>query len=150
MDECSSATPEFTDEETKLGNKNASGKKLGQHKGNYLKECGFCIYCSYYAIYQPQLVTTSYNYIFLALRRQISPLALYQVPSKSATVDYLPTINTIPPTPQVSSNGNVMRPVVKLIERNSAPSSRRGSGESLVGGRRPVGNIFTLNPNHTK
>ena len=101
-------------------------------------------------IYQPQLVVKSYNYIFLALRRQISPLALYQVPSKSATVDYLPTINTIPPTPQVSSNGNVMRPVVKLIERNSAPSSRRGSGESLVGGRRPVGNRFTIKPNHTK
>lgn len=66
---------------------------------------------------------------------QISPLALYQIPPTPSSQESSPktSLKTSNPPLVVNpvSNGNLVRPVVNLIGRNSAPGSRRGSGNSL-------------------
>ena len=66
---------------------------------------------------------------------QISPLALYQIPPTPSSQESSPKSSLKTSNPPLvvnpASNGNLVRPVVNLIGRNSAPGSRRGSGNSL-------------------
>ena len=81
------------------------------------------------------------------LPHQISPLALYQMPPSSSRPASPKPSRKPTPTSQLvidpSSTGNsLVRPVIHLIGRNSAPGSRRGSGNSLYGSGSLIGNII--------
>ena len=80
------------------------------------------------------------------LAHQISPLALYQMPPSSSRPGSPKASRKPTPSSQFvidpSSNGNnLVRPVIHLIGRNSAPGSRRGSGNSLYGSGSLMGDI---------
>ena len=77
---------------------------------------------------------------------QISPLALYQIPPTPSSQDSSPKMSLKSSNPPLivnpTSNGNLVRPVVNLIGRNSAPGSRRGSGNSLYASGALAGEMY--------
>ena len=80
------------------------------------------------------------------LAHQISPLALYQIPPSSSRpgspkASRKPTPSSHLNIDPSSTGNNLVRPVIHLIGRNSAPGSRRGSGNSLYGSGSLIGNI---------
>ena len=82
------------------------------------------------------------------LAHQISPLALYQMPPSSSKPGSPKASRKPTPSPShqlvidpSSTGNNLVRPVIHLIGRNSAPGSRRGSGNSLYGSGSLIGNI---------
>ena len=79
---------------------------------------------------------------------QISPLALYQIPPTPSSQDSSPKTsiksNQPPLVVNPASNGNLVRPVVNLIGRNSAPGSRRGSGNSLYASGALTGKTYEI------
>ena len=79
------------------------------------------------------------------LAHQISPLALYQIPPSSSRpgspkASRKPTPSSHLNIDPSSTGNNLVRPVIHLIGRNSAPGSRRGSGNSLYGSGSLIGN----------
>ena len=148
-DQSSSATDDAVS-----GPDNISANKIKSHQGNFSKKDKFYRSKTDYVASSIIYCNTLYSIaagisISAPLAHQISPLALYQMPPSSSKPGSPKASRKPTPSPShqlvidpSSTGNNLVRPVIHLIGRNSAPGSRRGSGNSLYGSGSLIGNIL--------